>query len=247
MKPMFRRIADDLRTRIRGGDLHAGDQIPTLETLMADYGTTTVTVRRALDELAREGLTEARPTVGTFVRDLTRIQLPADPTADSHAERLLAAFRQDRPLEITADAPVLFTPPTGLAMRIGNSPVLHRRRTFLVDKKPIGTGNDYFALTADVGSRLVATSAEVEAFEVLDAAGIVPARVVEENFHRMPAPDEMLSNGWPVGMLVFVEMRTAYMPSGEPVACTTKVLPGDRSIDVREWPYPAAPRIRAVG
>lgn len=220
---------------------------------MADYGTTTITARRALEELAREGFIETRPTVGTFVRDLDRIRFRASAdtsnmTTIGHADRLLSALSEGQPLLITAEAPVLFNPPKGLSERIGREPVLRRRRTFWAGEQPIATGNDYFTLATDLGERLAATPAEVEAFDVLDAAEIVPALVVGETFIRMPAPDEMRINGWPTGMPVFVDMRTAYMPSGEPAASTTRILPADRSIDVQEWPYPAAePRIRAVG
>ncbi len=255
MKPMFRRIADDLRGRILSGELQAGARLPTLEALMADYGTTSITARRALEELAREGLTETRPTVGTFVRDLRRHRLGLSGNDDDSAaepfaglaDRLLKALADGQLITVRAADIITLTPPTGLAMRIGTGPVLHRCRTFMAGAAPIATGNDYFTVASGLGSYLEAAAPHVELFDLLDDAGVRPERVVEEMLNRMPGPDEIEQNGWPVGMPVLVQMRTAYMPTGEPVACTTKVLPGDRWVAVQERPYPAVePRIRAV-
>ncbi|WP_344447561.1 winged helix-turn-helix domain-containing protein, partial [Kitasatospora nipponensis] len=67
-EPLHRQIADDLRQRILGGELQAGDPVPSENALMAEYGVAQGTARKALGALVAEGLTEARRGSGTRVR-----------------------------------------------------------------------------------------------------------------------------------------------------------------------------------
>ncbi|WP_338664760.1 GntR family transcriptional regulator [Pararoseomonas sp. SCSIO 73927] len=63
-----RRIYLVLRDRIAGGSLPVGARLPGEPDLAAEHGVARVTIRRALDQLAQDGLVERRPGVGTFVR-----------------------------------------------------------------------------------------------------------------------------------------------------------------------------------
>lgn len=253
MKPMFRRIADDLRERIVAGDLRAGDQLPTHEALMAEYATTTVTVRRALDDLTREGLTDTRPTVGTFVRDLTRHPIELSDGTGIHglADQLLIALAGAGGPRIESVRAELVQPQEGIRNRLltGDGNALLRYRVVAGASFRIGIIRDFFpegsAVTEFAGSP---ERADLDAFDLLDEAGVTPQRVKEELFTRMPTPEETQEIGWPSGMPCLVEMRTVLMPSGEPVACLVKVMSGDRWIKVEQRPYPRAgePRIRAV-
>lgn len=58
-----------LRERIACGDLPAGERLPGEVALAAAQGVSRVTVRRALDRLAGEGLVQRRVGAGTFVSD----------------------------------------------------------------------------------------------------------------------------------------------------------------------------------
>lgn len=49
-------IADVLRERIRGGDLRAGDRLPTQAELAEEFGVERGTVRQALRALQEDGL-----------------------------------------------------------------------------------------------------------------------------------------------------------------------------------------------
>ena len=69
------RLAADLRTWITGAP--PGERLPSTRTLVARHRVSPVTVQRALRDLSLEGLVEARPGVGTFVR-VRRTPRPAD-------------------------------------------------------------------------------------------------------------------------------------------------------------------------
>ncbi|MFF3642454.1 winged helix-turn-helix domain-containing protein [Streptomyces sp. NPDC002564] len=51
-------IADDIRTRIAGGELKAGERLPSETILASRYGVSTSTLRGALALLQSEGLVE---------------------------------------------------------------------------------------------------------------------------------------------------------------------------------------------
>ncbi len=65
--PRYAQLADLLRNRIARGQWPQGHQLPTLEALMAEFGVARVTVRQAMELLAREGLVSPQRGRGTFV------------------------------------------------------------------------------------------------------------------------------------------------------------------------------------
>jgi GntR family transcriptional regulator len=65
--PLYRRIEEDLRARIRSGELQPGAQLETELDLMGRYGVSRATVRQALAPLIAQGLLEIRRGLGTYV------------------------------------------------------------------------------------------------------------------------------------------------------------------------------------
>jgi GntR family transcriptional regulator len=63
-----------LKERIASGALAAGERLPGEPALASAHGLSRVTVRRALDGLARDGLIRRRPGAGTWVRAAERVQ-----------------------------------------------------------------------------------------------------------------------------------------------------------------------------
>jgi GntR family transcriptional regulator len=68
-EPLYRRIANDLRRRIRSGDLPPGRRLPPEPELTKVYQASRNTVRDAIKWLTTHGLVETRPGQGTFVTD----------------------------------------------------------------------------------------------------------------------------------------------------------------------------------
>lgn len=65
--PRYRRLADELRARIAGGDWPIDAAIPSERELVRATGLSRITVRQALAELAHEGLLRRDQGRGTFV------------------------------------------------------------------------------------------------------------------------------------------------------------------------------------
>lgn len=65
--PRYLQLADLMRQRIARGVWPQGHKLPSLEELLAEFGVARVTVRQAVDILAREGLVSRQQGRGTFV------------------------------------------------------------------------------------------------------------------------------------------------------------------------------------
>lgn len=65
--PLFHQLSVLLRDLILSGRLEAGARLPSEAGLCAEYGVSRITAKRALDELAREGLVERARGRGTRV------------------------------------------------------------------------------------------------------------------------------------------------------------------------------------
>jgi len=65
--PRYVQLADILRERITRGQLLPGARLPTLDELVKEFDVARVTVRQAVDVLARDGLVSPQRGRGTFV------------------------------------------------------------------------------------------------------------------------------------------------------------------------------------
>jgi len=67
--PLYSRIEAVLTSEIVEGTLQTGDQLPTEDGLIARFGVSRITVRRAVQNLVTRGLVEIRRGKGTFVAE----------------------------------------------------------------------------------------------------------------------------------------------------------------------------------
>ena len=67
LPPLYRRIQQVMRDRIAQGDWAAGQPLPSRVQLCEEFGTTRVTLDKAIHELVREGLLRSAKGSGTFI------------------------------------------------------------------------------------------------------------------------------------------------------------------------------------
>ncbi|MEO8272876.1 MAG: GntR family transcriptional regulator [Chloroflexota bacterium] len=65
--PLHHQVYLDLKAAIDGEELRPGDRVPPERELAQRYGCSLITIRRALDELSREGRVQRHQGRGTFV------------------------------------------------------------------------------------------------------------------------------------------------------------------------------------
>jgi len=85
----FQQIADDLRSRISGGEFAPGQALPSIKTLAGEYDVAGQTVQSAMRVLKEDNLVISEPARGFYVRE------PGQPegTADSVGLAELAAVK----------------------------------------------------------------------------------------------------------------------------------------------------------
>ncbi len=93
--PRYAQLADILRGRIERGQWLPGERLPSLDRLIADFGLARVTVRQAIDLLAREGLVSPQQGRGTFVT--ARPPRPRALTMQTSLRELADVYRHDKP------------------------------------------------------------------------------------------------------------------------------------------------------
>jgi len=67
---LYQQIVDRLKREISEGRLKPGATLPSFRTLAEDLLVSIITVKRAYEELEREGIIYRRQGLGTFVADL---------------------------------------------------------------------------------------------------------------------------------------------------------------------------------
>ena len=65
--PLYKQIVEDIKSNIALGNYRRGEKIPSEFELSSMFSVSRVTVRRAIEELVKEGYLESRQGKGTFV------------------------------------------------------------------------------------------------------------------------------------------------------------------------------------
>jgi GntR family transcriptional regulator len=68
--PLYQQIVDGLKREVSEGRLRPGTMLPSFRGLAEDLLVSVITVKRAYEELEREGILYRRQGLGTFVADL---------------------------------------------------------------------------------------------------------------------------------------------------------------------------------
>lgn len=93
--PRYLQIADLMRRRIARGQWPIGQQLPSLEVLVEEFGVSRVTVRQAMTLLAQEGLVSRQQGKGTFVTAVPTQHKWLE--VQTSLDALAQAYRDDRP------------------------------------------------------------------------------------------------------------------------------------------------------
>ncbi len=102
--PIYRQVIDQVRRLVAGGQLRAGDELPSVRGVAERHAINPMTVSKAYSLLEAEGLLTRRRGVGMAVAEGAR---PAAPQAERLAllqPALNAAAQQAVQLDLTRDA-----------------------------------------------------------------------------------------------------------------------------------------------
>lgn len=245
-RPVFKQIADRLRTAIQSGELAAGGRLPSEQELMDAYGVARGTIRDAIRLLRSEGLVRTEHGRGTFVRDRPPVRrLAHDRFARRHRERGRAAYLAELEAEgRVADVEVLSVTreqapdevAVWLQLAVG-ADVLVRRRRYLADGEPMEVATSYIPWELAEGTAIAERDTGAGGiYARLEERGHRLKRLSEEVTARMPTSDEMRALRLEAGIPVIRLVRVAYDSNELPVEACDTVMAADRYVLSYELP-----------
>src|SRR5437870_9325921 len=84
-RPIYKQIADQLRSAIQSGEYPPGEALPSEAALSGTFAVTRMTVRQALDVLKAEGLVRSEHGRGVFVRERPQVRSLRRSRFDPHS------------------------------------------------------------------------------------------------------------------------------------------------------------------
>jgi len=265
--PLYRRIADDLRSQIETGQLLPGSQLPPEEKLSELFTVSRSTIREAIKFLISLGLVETRTGQGTFVRDppdplVTTLTTPHSGLGGGGGAAYLNEASERHPRS-TIPTVELRTALGEIAYRLGvpeGTPVVSRHERRFIRSKRAGQPT---ALEGDETPWSMQTSFYPRRFATGGAERLLDNEDIEEGTVeylkktlgliqvgyrdwitvRTPKNDEVSFFGLPPDgrVSVFEIFRTAFDQNGKPMRLTVTIFPVDRQqfiIDVGEVSAP---------
>jgi GntR family transcriptional regulator len=185
---LYSRVETVLANEIADGDLKVGDQLATEDSLIARFGVSRITVRRAVQNLVSRGLVEIRRGKGTFVaapkitQDLKELSGFVE---DMHALGRKPTARVISKEIVTADAAVAGQ----LALTKGER-VVRIRRVRLADGIPLSYDETYLPL--EIGKKIITNNLKAEPiFSLLERKYDVPLIEAEYKLDAVAADTEV--------------------------------------------------------
>lgn len=245
-----RRIYLLLRDRIVSGEIGSGARLPGEPSLAAEHGVSRVTVRRALDTLATEGLIVRKPGSGTFVRGANGLK----PITADLANVLVHLIDMGRRTDVRLLAFAYVLPPEAIAKALGLESGERTQRSVrvrLIDGAP------FSYLTTHVPERIGLTYSEADLaaaplLGLLERSGIVASRASQTIGATLAGPDAAQALGLDIGSPLLTLTRVVYDASGGGVEHLHALYRPDRysfrmdlmrtgAADERRWrPIPAS-------
>lgn len=242
-RPLHLQLADELRDRIRRGELKPGDRLPPERALVESYRTSRTTVSAALAVLKAEALVSSGPGRGTFVRQRPPVRLEFSRFSRRQREPGMGPWESaTRRAGVRGETRMLAVEHQAadgeLAYRLGideGAPVILRSRMMLAEGYPAQIQSAWYPLDLVDGTELARPGKIVDGiFAALERIGRPPTSATEEVATRAPTPEESAMLRLGAGIPVFVITRTTRDEGGRVLEVLEVVASGEATILVYE-------------
>ncbi len=222
--PRYRQLSHYLRTAIKDGTLGADTLLPPEREMALQADVSRVTIRRAIGDLAGEGLLDQRQGSGTVV-------MPTDKKRLRQSLSSLVSFTETMALRGYASSSEVLnaglfppTPEETIALGLSGSSLVARiKRLRLADPGPLAIETSTLPADALPNPEMVKQSLYV----VLRKTGFAPVRAIQRiSATNLDAADAGLLGVEP-GTAFLKIVRNGYLASGRPVELTTGVYRSD--------------------
>lgn len=216
-RPLYLQVKDHLIRRVLAGDWGPGEMLPSEMKLAGEYGLSQGTVRRAIEEMAVEGLVTRGSGRGTFVAShkgdykpfrFSRFHLPSGDSLAGGEVRYLASSRRKADARVASVLQVDAGAGVARIVRVR----CHEGRPLLLDT---------MYLSRDLcpnAERLIPQQRPNSLYLALEQTyNLLIVRVDERLRSRLARKEEATWLGMAAGEPVLEVERTAYSLGGEPV------------------------------
>ncbi|MEV0260208.1 GntR family transcriptional regulator [Streptomyces sp. NPDC050617] len=258
LRPVYQRIADDLRQRIDEGSLNVGDRIPSRSELKRAYEASDQTVDRAVRVLKAAGYAEGQFGRGVFVRDRAPLGalLRSTGAVDSPFATVIRGYDPERERDADGCPPLGRTAfgssaadtaltweatsaemaaPDRIAVRLGLAPdtgVLCTQYEYLANRRPVQLATSWEPLSVTEGTDVAHPERGPYARRGvrgrLAAIGIRVVRAQDLVGSRPATSREAEALGCAVGQCVTVVERTHFDSDDRAVETADIVVRADR-------------------
>jgi GntR family transcriptional regulator len=243
--PVYLRVLEDLRMRIREGVLEPGARVPSRNAIIARYGVGETAAKHALQVLATEGLIEARAGSGSYVRkppaarllEHDRMHFPGSPFGIDESGNAAAG-----PVTLPAGRFVAWehhteqiAPPAQIARRLGGvaatALVTATRYLMTADGQPVQLATSYEPAGLTEGTAVALPEQGPYAgrgvIERMRAIGIEIEQVLEDVAVRTCLLAEAAALALPAGSAV-ITIERLHLSGGRPVETADIVIPAEK-------------------
>jgi GntR family transcriptional regulator len=233
-----------LKEQIASGSLLAGTRLASEPDLAATYGVSRVTVRKALENLEREGLIRRRPGAGTFVTDAGAPQVLSADLSDLLGH-IIAMGRTTR-VRLLSFGYVAPPPPVADALGLPAGEKAQRSvRVRLIDKEPFSYLTTW--VPQAIGQRYSeADLAATPLLALLERSGVEVERASQSIRATLAGPEVAGALGVEIGASLLAVRRVIFDREGRGVEYLealyrpdryrfTLDLVRERATDGRQW------------
>ena len=234
-EPLYAQLEETLLDRLRR-DYKPGSLLPTQRELAAEFSTSLITVKRALDELARKGYLRSTRGRGTVV---VRPPIEDDRRGlTSWTDSMTGLGRLPRTVGSRLETRV---PPPDVARALG---LKARERTVILERFRSLDGEPFCVMRNELPQALVPSLAEEGLHEeslygwLNRRHGLNPLRADEEVSARRPAGKERRFLGRETKMVLVIKRHT-WLTDGRPLEIAEMAAPADRyryRVEIRKTP-----------
>ena len=218
--PLYLQLARAMRGLIEIGHLRNREALPSERTLAQATGFSRVTVRKAIEELFRDGLIARRPGAGSYVAH--EVDQPMS---------VLVSFTADMKRRGTLGRSILIDKSVSLPkpdeqLKLGlsaNDKVIRLSRVRLADNNALAVEHAVVPLSAVQPEQI-----EESLYEALRRNGHRPVRALQRLSAAIANADEARHLGIPEGSPILHIERHAFLANGRPIEVTHSAHRGDR-------------------
>jgi len=242
-QPMYRFIADDLRSKIDDGRLEPATKLSTEGELSEEYNASRNTVREAIRRLTDEGLLESRPGQGTFVAQhidpfvtILTAEAKTGFGGGENATYLSKVREEHREPTNTIPRVEVVTASDAVARLLGiaqGSQVISRSQDRYIDGIPWSKQTSFYLMDFIIkGANELLMAKDIEGGAVsylADEIGVKQTGYRDWITGRLATEDEQVFFRISHNTAVFVASRVAFDQNNTPMRLTVTIFPIDRN------------------